>query len=96
MLWGAASITGFVMTAILAIVEIGQFANRAAQHNARKRYASGRISVGLLCVVVAGVCYLARSLVDAEIPTTTLSFRGAVAVEGDAFRTEVRHELVLN
>jgi hypothetical protein len=74
MLWGAASISGFVITAILAIVAIGQFAKRAAQDSARRRYASGRISVGLLCVVIAGACYLARGVVDAEIPTNTLPF----------------------
>lgn len=82
MLWGAASISGFVITAILAIVAIGQFAKRAAKHSARKRYASGGISVGLLCVVIAGVCYLARGLVDAEIPTNTLPF---IAVSANSF-----------
>jgi hypothetical protein len=41
MLWaiGAASMSGIVITALFTIVAIGQFAKRAAQRSARKRYA---------------------------------------------------------
>ncbi len=73
MLWaiGAASMSGIVITALFTIMAIGQFAKRAAQRSARKRYASGFVSVSFLCLVIAGACYLARVL-DAEIPPNIL------------------------
>jgi hypothetical protein len=70
MFWavGAASMSGIAITALFAIVEIGQFAKRAAQRNALKRYASGLISLGFLCLLIARACYLARVLAGAETP----------------------------
>lgn len=74
MFWatGAASIGGFVITALFAIVAIGQIAKRAAQRSARKRYATGLVSVGFSCLVIVCACCLARLLIDAETPPTIL------------------------
>jgi glycerol uptake facilitator-like aquaporin len=74
MFWaiGAASIGGFVITALFAIVAIGQIAKRAAQRSARKRYASGLVAVGFSCLVIACAFCLARVLTDAETPPDIL------------------------